>query len=160
MKNLKVTFTLLILFLVSSVFSQNKDQLKEKEQINQEILKMDSLLFDVAFNTCDLELYKKITKSDFKFYADRSDLNKSIEKGIHIFVDRCSRPKGLTRRLVSSDAYVLGDYGAVQIGEHDFYIDDIKVQTAKFVTNWERRDDSWIITRAISYGHKDTLEEG
>lgn len=60
----------------------------------------------------------------------------------------------MTRKLVSSRAYALGDYGALQLGEHEFYEDDRKVEKAKFIFIWEHENDSWILRRAISYEHQ------
>ena len=116
---------------------------------------MDSLFFNVAFNKCDLELYKKIMSPNIEFYDDRSGLNNSFEIELASFNDRCSRPFAVTRKLVSSSVHVLGDYGAVQTGIHEFYEDDKKVQRAKFITIWERKEDSWIIKRVVSYDHED-----
>jgi len=159
MRSFKIPVTFLIFFITSSAFSQDIEQLKEKEHLNREILKMDSLLFNVAFNKCDLELYKKIMSTELEFYDDRSGLNASIEKEIASFKDRCSKPYKVTRKLVYSQASVLGDYGAVQIGEHGFYVDNKKVQRAKFITIWERKENSWVVKRAISYEHKDVENE-
>jgi hypothetical protein len=91
---------------------------------------------------------------EFEFYDDRSGLNISFEKAVASNEDRCSKPYTLTRELVNTSVHVLGDYGAVQIGIHDFIIDGEKVETAKFITVWEKTDDSWIVKRAISYDHE------
>ncbi|MEL6124720.1 MAG: nuclear transport factor 2 family protein, partial [Bacteroidota bacterium] len=123
--------------------------------INQEILSMDSLLFNVAFNQCNLELFKSIMSDEIEFYDDRTGLNTSIEKEIASFKDKCAKPFDVTRRLLSSHASILGDYGAVQIGEHEFDVNDVKSQKAKFITIWERTNNSWIVKRAISYEHQD-----
>lgn len=160
MNRLKTVRSLLLstLFL-NSLFSQVTAQVDFNNELQIEIMKMDSLLFDVAFNTCDLKIYKQLTTEDFEFYDDRTGLNKSIDKEIMSFKDRCSKPFSVTRKLVSSEAYILGDYGAVQTGEHNFYVDNKKVQNAKFITIWERKNDSWVVKRAISYEHKDVENE-
>ncbi len=154
MNNFKILFALYIFSIYSSVFSQDIKKLKEKEHLNKEILKMDSLLFNIAFNKCDLELYKKIMSPELEFYDDRSGLNISIEKEIASFKDRCSRPHKLTRKLVYSQASVLGDYGAVQLGEHNFLVDGKIVEKAKFIHIWERTENSWVAKRVVSYDHK------
>ncbi len=156
MKSLKIFNYSLFLFILFSnpLFSQDKDRLKTKKSLEYEIIKMDSLLFNVAFNKCDLELYKKIMSPDLEFYDDRSGLNSSFEKEIISFKDRCSKPIFITRKLVSSSTHVLGDYGAVQIGVHEFYVDGKKVEKAKFIHVWERKNKYWIVKRAISYDHE------
>ena len=156
MKTLKTfNFTLLLLILFSNtLFSQEAENPITEKALQNEILKMDSLFFNVAFNKCDLELYKKIMSPDLEFYDDRSGLTNSRESDIATFKDKCSRPFSVTRKLVNSTVHVLGDYGAVQIGVHEFYEDGKKVQKAKFITIWERKDKSWIVKRAISYDHE------
>ncbi|WP_169332173.1 nuclear transport factor 2 family protein [Gracilimonas tropica] len=122
--------------------------------LQTEIMKMDSLLFDVAFNTCDLPLFKQIVSKDLEFYDDRSGLNTSIDKEIMAFKDRCSKPFTVTRQLISSEVHKLGNYGALQTGKHAFYVAGKKVEEAKFSTIWQKTENSWIMKRAISYDHK------
>jgi len=157
-KHEKWTVKRIVSYEHKDVNNDSKD-VEADHELKNEILKMDSLLFDVAFNKCNLKLYKQLTTEDFEFYDDRSGLNKSIDKEIMSFEDRCSKPFSVTRKLVSSEAYELGNYGAVQIGVHDFYVDNQKVETAKFITIWERKNDAWIIKRAISYEHKEVINE-
>ena len=92
--------------------------------------------------------------TELEFYDDRSVLNISIEKEIASFKDRCSKPFKVTRNLVATTVHVLGDYGAVQLGEHNFLVDDKVVENAMFITIWERKENSWIAKRAVSYDHK------
>jgi hypothetical protein len=120
-------------------------------------MKMDSLLFNVAFNKCDIALFKKIISQDIEFYDDRTGLSTSFEKEINSLKDKCSKPISVTRKLVSSSANVLGNYGAVQIGEHEFYVNGKKVEKAKFITIWERKNNFWVVKRAISYLHEPVL---
>ncbi len=151
------TFSFWLLFFIlctNSAFTQKLDNPKTKASLQLEIEKMDSLFFNVAFNRCNLELYKKIMSPNIEFYDDRSGLNTSFAKEIASFKDRCSRPFSVTRKLVSSTVHVLGDYGAMQMGIHEFYEDGKKVQRGKFITIWERNEDTWIIKRAISYDHE------
>jgi len=159
MKNNKILKIIIILFATNSLFAQKNEFLNSKTDLNKEIQKMDSLLFDVAFNKCNLELFKTLVSEDIEFYDDRTGLNKSFEKEIMSVEDKCSKPFSVTRKLAHSNASILGDYGAVQIGEHDFFVDDKKVQKAKFITIWERKNESWIVKRTISYEHKDVDNE-
>ncbi len=156
LKNFNYSLLLFILFS-NSLFSQDIDKMKAKTSLEHEIIKMDSLLFNVAFNKCDLELYKKIMSPNLEFYDDRSGLNTSFKIEVASFNDRCSKPVSITRKLVNCSVHVLGDYGAVEIGEHEFYVDDKKVEKAKFIIVWERQQDkSWILKRTISYDHEPT----
>jgi hypothetical protein len=56
------TFNYLLLFILlfsTAAISQKKDKVKDQKELEYQIQKMDSLLFNVAFNKCDLELTKK-----------------------------------------------------------------------------------------------------
>ena len=116
---------------------------------------MDSLLFDVAFNQCDFEVYKTIIKDGLEFYDDRTGLNTDVEKEYASFQDKCSRPFSVKRILVETEVNRLGDYGAIQTGSHTFYNDSTAVQSAKFITIWEKTETGWIVKRAVSYEHED-----
>ena len=148
----------LLVNLCNFAFSQEVQIASSNNDLEEEIMEMDHLLFDVAFNNCDLETYKKLTSEDFEFYDDRSGLNKSIEIEIKSFEDRCSRQFAVTRKLISSEVHVLGNYGALQIGEHEFYEDEKRVETSKFITIWERTENSWIMRRAISFEHRAVVD--
>jgi len=81
---------LVISFLFSQeAVSQIFEEKSPAQSLYEEIINMDSLLFDVAFNKCDLELYKTIMSPDLEFHDDRSGLNILIEKEIASFEDKC-----------------------------------------------------------------------
>ncbi|WKD86973.1 hypothetical protein KCTC32516_02353 [Polaribacter huanghezhanensis] len=156
MKTTKIfNYALLLSFLfTNTIFSQKAENSITKNSLQQEILKMDNLFFNVAFNKCDLKLYKKIMSPKIEFYDDRSGLNTSYKVEIASFKDRCSRPFAVTRKLMSATVHVLGNYGAVEIGVHEFYEDGKKVQRGKFIIIWEKKEGSWIIKRTVSYDHE------
>lgn len=64
----------------------------------------------------------------------------------------------MTRTLVegSLEVYPVKDYGAIQIGSHTFcHMENGQEDcgTFKFVHLWRKENDSWKLTRVISYGH-------
>ena len=145
--------------LILLLFSVSNAQDINPTDLNKQIAKMDYLLFDNAFNQCDIELYKKIVSPQLEFYDDRTGLNISFEKELAAFNDRCSKSHTVTRKLVDHNVYRLGEYGAVQIGEHNFYVDGKKVENAKFIIIWEKTEGSWVMKRTISYEHKPILDK-
>ena len=150
-----ISFLAITLFFISqAAVSQIVEEKDSAQLLYDEIIKMDSLLFDVAFNRCDLELYETIMSPELEFYDDRSGLNTSIDKEIASFKDRCSKSFIVTRKLITSSVHVLGDFGAVQLGDHNFFVDGKKVVNAKFITVWEKYGPNWRVKRAISYDHK------
>ncbi|GJL90794.1 YybH family protein [Hyphococcus sp.] len=143
------------LLISGSVYAKEADSSKANAAIEKQVLELDRLLFDEAFNKCDLELYKKLMSPTLEFYDDRSGLNTSFDVEVASFNDRCSKSISTTRKLVKFSAHVLGDYGAVELGEHDFFVDGKKVQKGKFIIIWEKQpDDSWVMKRTISYDHE------
>lgn len=157
MKIIKKSSLLGILLLVITSFANA--QTNSTKTLETEILEMDRVLFEEAFNKCNKELYLKLVSPELEFYDDRSGLNTDFAKELASFDDRCSKPHDVTRKLVEAKVYVLGDYGAVEIGEHDFYVNDTKVENAKFIIIWERKGGSWIMKRTVSYEHKPAGDE-
>lgn len=145
---------LFILFLSKQAVAQTNSEVLKTDILRNEILKMDSLLFDVAFNQCDASQFKKIIADDVEFYDDRFGLNISKENEIKSLDAKCSRPEKLTRKLNSCTIDKLGDFGAVQIGDHTFYVDGKPEGTGKFIHIWERKDKDWKLKRIVSYEHK------
>lgn len=145
---------LFILFLSKQAVAQTNSEVLKTDVLRNEILKMDSLLFDVAFNQCDASQFKKIIADDVEFYDDRFGLNVSKENEIKSLDAKCSRPEKLTPKLNSCIIDKLGDFGAVQIGDHTFYVDGKPEGTGKFVHIWERKDKDWKLKRIVSYEHR------
>ena len=151
MMNILVLF---MLFLSREVKAQTNSEAIEMDILKTEIIKMDSLLFEVAFNQCDAALFKKIIADDIEFYDDRYGLNLSKGNEIKSLVEKCARPEKLTRKLNSCNIDKLGDFGAIQLGEHTFLVNDVPVGTGKFIHIWERKDNDWKLKRIVSYEHR------
>lgn len=145
---------LFMLFLSKQVTAQTNSEVLKMDLLKAEIIKMDSLLFDVAFNQCDTILFKKIIADDIEFYDDRSGLNTSKTNEIKSLVSKCVMSKKLIRKLNYCTIDKLGDFGAVQLGEHTFYFDGKPTGTGKFVHIWERKDKDWKLKRIVSYEHR------
>ncbi|MEN2402356.1 nuclear transport factor 2 family protein [Flavobacterium sp. MC2016-06] len=152
---MKKSILLFFIFLaVGKITAQTNEEVLKMAQLKTEIVKMDSLLFTVAFNECKIDLFKKIMADDLEFYDDRSGLSVSKENEIKSFLERCGRTEKLTRKLNSCTVDKLGDFGAVQLGEHTFLVNGVPVGTAKFIHIWERKNNEWILKRIVSYGHR------
>jgi ketosteroid isomerase-like protein len=145
---------LFMLFLSRQTIAQTNSEVLKMDLLKTDILKMDSLLFDVAFNQCDAALFKKIIADDVEFYDDRSGLSVSKPNELKSLLEKCIRSEKLTRKLNSCTIDKLGDFGAVQLGEHTFYIDGKPEGTGKFIHIWERKDNEWKLKRIVSYEHR------
>ena len=84
---------LFMLFLKREAIAQTNSEVLKMDLLKTEIIKMDSLLFDVAFNQCDAALFKKIISEDVEFYDDRSGLNISQANEIKSLISKCERPE-------------------------------------------------------------------
>ncbi|WP_066441346.1 nuclear transport factor 2 family protein [Chryseobacterium sp. CCH4-E10] len=152
----------IILFLMISqiMFSQ----VKNTDDLYKTAKKLDSLIFDVGFNTCDLSHYDSIVSDDLEFYHDKG----GITSGKAAFIasirnNICGGPNKVKRELVpgSMKIYPLYNnnvlYAFIQEGEHNFaelYKGKWnKGSHAKFTILWILEDKNWKMKRVLSYDH-------
>ncbi|UOB18052.1 nuclear transport factor 2 family protein [Abyssalbus ytuae] len=159
--NLILQFT--IITATTAVFSQED---KESE-LFKTLQEKDSLIFNEAFNKCDISHLYTIASDDFEFYHDqggitstKSDFIKSVENNI------CSSDYKPKRKLIkeSLEVYPLKKngvlYGAVQTGVHKFYIlkkgeeEYSPASIAKFTHLWLLDNNEWKLSRVLSYDHQ------
>lgn len=148
------SLALFILFLSRQALAQTNSEALKMNLMKDEIIKMDSLLFDIAFNQLDAAVFKKIITEDAEFYDDRFGLNKSTGNEIKSLVEKCADTEKLTRKLGSFTIDKLGDFGALHIGEHTFFVNNIPVIHGKFIHIWEQKNQNWRLKRIVSYEHK------
>lgn len=123
----KILFFGFILITIKNVNAQERIQITPSNSLRNEILKMDSLLFNIWFNHCDSIVYKNILSDDLEFYDDRSGLNASKQIDVQSLIEKCARKDNLTRVLSNCTVDKLGDFGTLQIGEHYFVVNGVKV---------------------------------
>ncbi len=152
--------SILIIALFQSliVFGQNEYQ--------QNIQKCDSLLFQVGFNTCNLEQFNQLITSDFEFYHDKSGFSDRAKFLLDLQNGLCANPAEYQsiRKLNSkkSTFYPLYHndtlYAVIQKGEHSFY-EKIGngpltyASTALFEHLWVFENNQWLLKRAYSFDH-------
>jgi len=120
----------------------------------EELARMDSVLFETAFVTCDAEKFRSLFTEDAEFYHDKVAPAYGAEVST---LDGCPRENGVRRVLVpgSLEVYPIAEFGAIQLGEHRFLEGGSDTSTiAKFVHLWHRRNDAWVIARVLSFDHK------
>lgn len=161
----KRSFLYFLVFLFSISFTNA--QIAENSQLFSELKKQDSIFFERGFNTCDLPYLEKAVDEHLKFYHDTGGFQDK-----KLFLERvkqniCSNPlKKPIRKVVPGSLKVFplynnGDlYGAIQSGEHQFYIrepgkEDVLGGRAKFTTVWTKKEGSWIMSDVLSYDHGD-----
>jgi CubicO group peptidase (beta-lactamase class C family) len=140
-------------------------QINQSQVLFNTLKTNDSLLFEVGFNTCDLEQFEHLLSQDFEFYHDEAGITDSKTEFIQNIREKIyqSSYKPI-RRLVegSMEVYALEKngvlYGAIQSGKHEFYA--IEKQTeyltsvAKFLHVWQLDNNTWQLSRVYSYDHK------
>lgn len=156
----KIQFFLILSFVSQIVYSQ----VKTTDELYKTAKKLDSLIFDVGFNKCDLSHYKSIVSKDLEFYHDRGGITSgepaftaSIKNNI------CGSPNKVRRDLVpgSMKVYPMYSnnalYAFIQEGEHDFFEFSngkwVKGSRAKFTMLWILEDKQWKLKRVLSFDH-------
>ncbi|POY38413.1 nuclear transport factor 2 family protein [Solitalea longa] len=157
---------ILILFVLFAWTSKGQTSTaypSDEKQLYKVLFALDSSLFATAY-TCQPEITEKFFTDDMEFYHDKGGI--TISKAAFIanlkknFCDP-NREVGLKRVLVpgTMKVYPMGNYGAVQNGEHYFYEvykdgTEKRVGIAKFTHLWMFKDGVWRISRVISYDHQ------
>lgn len=172
MKNLKIISLLLSAIILISACSTSKNNfrghLKNYQPVSKElfdtIAHMDSILFQ-AFNTCNIEEFTNLLTDDIEFYHDQGGLMLSSKTQSEGLKNRCAEQdkNGILRRELvkgSLEVYPINNYGAVEIGVHNFYRtltgQKEKLTTvAKFMNIWQKKNGHWKISRIISYAHEE-----
>ncbi len=153
-------------FLLLLFFNQSYSQTQSHSNLEDQILKADSLLFQAGFNNCDLSALSKITDNSFKFYHDISGVTMGKENFIEgIKNNICSIDYRPLRKLIQENHKIYplkqnGEiYGAVQTGKQEFYAVEkgkpsYLTSIANFTHLWIKKEGKWILQNVLSYNHQ------
>jgi len=152
----------ILLFLILSQIACS--QVKNTDELYKTAKKLDSLIFDVGFNTCDLSHYKSIVSKDLEFYHDKGGITSGEEAfTASIKNNICGGPNKVKRELISNTlkVYPLYNqnvlYAFIEEGEHEF--SELyqgkwnKGSRAKFTILWILEGKDWKMKRVLSYDH-------
>ena len=148
---------LLLLMLVSlSCMRSGAQSVGQPDALFTTVQSLDAKLFE-AYNHCDLSTLAAMVSEDLEFYHDHTGL--SVGKAPFLAAIKQNICGKVQRNLVADtlEVYPLKDYGAVEIGTHQFHQPkrpEEGVGDAKFVMLWQNKDGVWKLTRVISYDHK------
>ncbi len=125
----------------------------------EELARMDSLLFDAAFVTCDAAKANAILTDDIEFYHDKTgfESGQQVRETFQRLTGSCPGERGIRRELVtgSLQVYPMKAYGAVQTGTHRFVERGAPTMTvAKFVHLWRKANGEWKLSRVLSFDHR------
>ena len=157
MRSQSLLHTLILSMLMTlSVAAQEKKVASTSPDLFKEIERADSLMFQ-AFNTQDMSAFKAMFTEDLEWFQDNGGLipYKTVFEN---FGNTFRNENKLSRELVkgSLEVYPIKDYGAIQIGRHQFkHMENGKLEigTFKFLMIWQKKDEKWRISRVISYDH-------
>jgi hypothetical protein len=151
---------LTIIFLLSRTSISAQTSYVPDGNLYAELAALDSVVFANVY-TCNTAKNETFFTDDIEFYHDKGGLTKSRK----ILVEQlrnnfCGEGKTrLRRELVkgSMEVYAINNYGAVQLGDHRFYITEngkeILSGVAKFIHVWKFENGEWRISRVFSYDH-------
>ncbi|MBC7850776.1 MAG: nuclear transport factor 2 family protein [Chitinophagaceae bacterium] len=132
--------------------SAQKTYVPDDKNLYNEIVKMDSILFD-AYDNCKLEVSRALYSDSIEFYHDKGGVMTSKPLLIEALKNNiCGK---VTRHLVkgSIEVYPIGDWGAVEMGSHTFHNKlepDAPSTVGKFVLLWQKIAGKWYVSRVIS----------
>jgi hypothetical protein len=130
----------------------------------------DSIIFEGAFNRCELDKLEPIIAINFEFYHDITGIQNRKEFIAAVKNNICTNPGNFRRQLVEKSLTVFPLkkngvlYGAIQKGKHKFQEkskDKNEMKTsgiADFTHLWVLKNNSWKLKRVLSYNHKSFSE--
>jgi len=126
--------------------------------IFESLARMDSILFDASFASCDAARANAIFADDVEFYHDQAgfSVGEQVRENTRRLTASCPRNRGVTRTLVpgSLRIYPIQGYGAVQMGVHRFDERGASSSTlARFVHVWHLENGTWRLVRVLSLDH-------
>lgn len=152
-----------IFFLLQApAHAQTKNDPPQPKSLYDRIAALDAALF-AAYNKCDIDKVGIFFAEDLEFYHEKGGLTLTRDALLALMrKNLCGPDSNRVRREPvegSMEVRPINNYGAVQAGEHRFYLTQ-KGQPekldgiGKFVMLWRERDGEWRITRVISYGFR------
>lgn len=123
-----------------------------------DLARMDSILFDASFVSCDAGRANAIFTDDAEFYHDEAGFSagEQVRENTRRLTASCPRARGITRTLIPGTlrVYPIKGYGAVQAGIHRFDERGAATSTlARFVSVWRWQNGQWRLARVLSVDH-------
>jgi CubicO group peptidase (beta-lactamase class C family) len=155
---------ILLSFLIAVIFSSNiKAQVDKNSDLYKAIISKDSLLFNVGFNTCDINQFEILLSNNLKFYHDKDGISDKTKFLSDLRNGLCKSPetRQVNRFLVkeSTEIFPLYKngilYGAIHKGEHIFSEKrESQAGIAKFNNVWQLENGEWKLVTSFSFDHQ------
>jgi ketosteroid isomerase-like protein len=133
------------------------------ERVSANLEMKDSILFNAAFNTCNLKQVESVLSKDFVFYHDggygAQTTNQSYKDFIESLQKNFCDNKNLKmkRELVkgSAQVFLTDENNAIQTGMQRFYMvvpdGDKIVEESKFSRDWKKMNGEWKMLKELDY---------
>lgn len=159
----KILSTVLLLVCIAS-FEKISAQTVSPGELAAKLENKDSILFNAAFNTCNLNEVQAVLSKDFVFYHDggygaqttsqsEKDFIESIQKN---FCDNKNMKMKRELENGSAQVFLTDDNYAIQTGTQKFYVviagdGDKIVEESKFSRDWKKINGDWKMTKELDY---------
>jgi Domain of unknown function (DUF4440) len=127
----------------------------EERALTNTIAALDAKVFD-AYNSCDLKTFGEYFVPKVEFYHDTGGATfdrKTVMDNTRKYI--CHKVR---RELLAATfkVYAIKDYGAISEGEHRFceLASGQCEGIAKFLMIWRNTNNTWQVTKVVSYGHR------
>ena len=156
----------LLIFIACCQSSILFGQVSAESELFISLKAQDSIFFERGFNQCDFEYLESVVADDLRFYHDQSGVQdrKVFFENTKKYICGSNTQKPIRKveesSLVVYPLYQNGNlYGAIQHGEHHFYIrengkEDVYTSTAKFTHVWLLENELWKLSEVLSYDHR------
>ncbi len=124
----------------------------------EELQRMDSILFDASFVSCDAAKANAIFADDVEFYHDKDGYSsgEQVRENTRRLTASCPASHGITRTIIpgSLKVFPIEGYGALQVGVHRFDERGAATSTvAQFISLWHKQNGHWRLARVLSFDH-------
>ncbi len=160
------SYILVVIAFILCAYNELYAQVSKDSEIFKNLKVHDSIFFEKSFNQCDFIYLENSIHDDLTFYHDKSGIQNKKQFLEIAKKSLCSDNIKKPIRKVNTeslDVFPMYDnnviYGAVQTGNHSFYIreknkEDIYMGKAKFIHLYLLINNQWILKEVISFDHK------
>jgi hypothetical protein len=157
-------FSVFFIPICFSVQAQSKSNLPADPELFNQLAQKDSLLFNAAFNTCQMKDLETVLTPDFIFFHDQGYDNHTTTETHTDFMENVqknfcgSQRIKMRREIVKGTLQVLemSKMEAMQTGVQRFYMlsagkPDELVEESKFSRTWRKEGGAWKMARELDF---------
>jgi hypothetical protein len=167
MKHKFLFILLTIIFLLFRIFVNAQALSHVSKDLSTELLYRDSVVFANVY-TCNTAKNETFFTEDIEFYHDKGGVTTTRKTLVEQLRNNfCGEGRTRLRRELikgSMQVYPINNYGAVQLGDHRFYVTEnarvpdgqgreVLSGVAKFIHVWKYENGEWRISRVFSFDH-------